>query len=362
MKILGTLIYYPLLFISIVLTLLLVISGWSGYLPVKHFPILSLAGMAFPAILSLNILALVSWLVFHPRTSLLHIAALLLTIQPALTYSPLNFKSQSHECEADEIRFLSYNTYGFGLWKNGLKGPERNNPILQYLEKSEADVICLQECDSRIVRSYIDGTNNVMPELSNIGETGNKSAVILSRWPIIQSDEIKFEESYNGCLYCRILIGNDTLAIYNCHFQSFGLSQDEIDEYNHIITHPQDYEEYRNSKSVLKKLMAAGIKRAEQVDAIAGMLEKETARYVILCGDFNDTPLSYAHHRIARLLTDAYRQAGTGPGISYNRNRLYFRIDHVFCGNAITPLKCKTDRSIKTSDHYPVIAHLKLQK
>lgn len=361
MGIISKIIYYPLFCISLILAAALVTSGWSGYLPVKIFPLLSLTEMAFPAILLTNAMALILWLLLRPRSSWPQIAALLLVIPPTLTYSPLNFKSREHKCGEDEIRLLSYNTFGFGLWKNGLGGPQEDNPVLQYILKSNADIICIQEANSAMTYRYLYGSRNVMTALPNTGKSDNGEMLILSRWPVIETREITFEDTRNKSLYCRILIGEDTMAVYSCHFQSFGLSQDDIDEYNHIITHPQNYEEYGNSKPVLKKLMAAGIKRADQVGIITDMISHETARYIILCGDFNDTPLSYSHRKIAGLLNDAYRESGFGPGISYNRNRLYFRIDHVFCNDAVTPLKCRVDRSIRTSDHYPVITHLKIQ-
>ena len=359
-NIISKIIYYPLFCVSLILAAALVASGWSGYLPVRYFPILSLAGMAFPVILLPNIAMLIVWLSIHPRLSWPHLAALLLVIPPTLTYSPLNFKSASHECGENEIRLLSYNTMGFALWGKNTESPDRDNTILQYIAASNADIICIQEGSPKMLSEYLQGSGSMIPGLPNICKTADGEMFVLSEWPVTESREIDFEDSHNKALYCRILIGGDTLAVYNCHLQSFGLSKDDIDEYNRIITHPQDYEKYGDSKPVLKKLIAAGAKRAGQTDIITDMIRHETARYIILCGDFNDTPLSYSHRKVAELLDDAYRKSGFGPGISYHMDRLYFRIDHVFCNDAFTPLKCRVDRSIKTSDHYPVITHLKL--
>ena len=51
---------------------------------------------------------------------------------------------------------------------------------------------------------------------------------------------------------------------------------------------------------------------------------------------------------------DSRIEAGWGPGFSYNRNFLYFRIDHLFVNKGFKVLKCRVDNSISASDHYPL--------
>jgi len=75
---------------------------------------------------------------------------------------------------------------------------------------------------------------------------------------------------------------------------------------------------------------------------------------MLVCGDFNDSPLSYAHRVIGEGLCDVFVEAGAGPGFTYNQNHFYFRIDHIFATPAFRVLECKVDRSIRASDHYPV--------
>ena len=58
------------------------------------------------------------------------------------------------------------------------------------------------------------------------------------------------------------------------------------------------------------------------------------------------------------MLDDAYASSGNGPGISYNRNKLYYRIDHILHSQQFKAYKCTVDRSIKVSDHYPIFSFL----
>lgn len=310
-------------------------------------------GMAFPAILVINLLFLLIWLIFWKRALWLPLLTIALTIKPILTYSPLHLSKEPVESSDGVIKVLSYNTLYFN------NKTDTENPVLSYIDNCGADLICLQESNSGVLKSAIKRNKDFLPGHKFSCHTVNMST--LSRWPIIEWKEIKFPDSGNCCLYSRILIGSDTIAVYNCHFQSFGLNQDEIDDYNHLIDNPKNTASYKGSKSALKKLMRAAVKRAGQGTMIAEMIEKENARYILLCGDFNDTPLSYTHRVIAKRLTDVYAASGFGPGISYNRNRLYFRIDHTFCNKSLKPIHCHVDKSIKDSDHYPEISYLRLQ-
>ena len=79
---------------------------------------------------------------------------------------------------------------------------------------------------------------------------------------------------------------------------------------------------------------------------------------VILTGDFNDSPISYAHRRLASELTDCYIASANGPGISYHYNCFYVRIDNIMCSEHWTPYECRVDNTIKASDHYPIVCKL----
>ena len=59
-----------------------------------------------------------------------------------------------------------------------------------------------------------------------------------------------------------------------------------------------------------------------------------------------------------RNLKDAYTMSGNGPGLSYNRSGMYFRIDNIFISDSWKPYGATVDRSIKESDHYPIYCYL----
>jgi endonuclease/exonuclease/phosphatase (EEP) superfamily protein YafD len=81
-----------------------------------------------------------------------------------------------------------------------------------------------------------------------------------------------------------------------------------------------------------------------------------------VCGDFNDTPISYARRTIAQGLTDCFQTTGRGLGLSYNQKGFYFRIDHVLCSPDLQPFNCQVDDEMDASDHYPVVCYLKMRE
>jgi endonuclease/exonuclease/phosphatase family metal-dependent hydrolase len=82
---------------------------------------------------------------------------------------------------------------------------------------------------------------------------------------------------------------------------------------------------------------------------------------VILCGDFNDTPASYAYHLISTDLLDAFVENGNGFGRTYAGKFPQFRIDYIMHSK---DLKCtKFTRSEETlTDHFPITAYLRPSK
>ena len=84
---------------------------------------------------------------------------------------------------------------------------------------------------------------------------------------------------------------------------------------------------------------------------------------IIVCGDFNDSPVSYTHHRIASCgLTDAFVAAGNGLGRSFNRDAIVVRIDNILHSKHWKAYRCEVDDSNKDSDHYPIACYLKRLK
>jgi len=108
------------------------------------------------------------------------------------------------------------------------------------------------------------------------------------------------------------------------------------------------------------KLKTAYIKRAEQVDSISAHINN-CPHPVIVCGDFNDTPVSYAYRKLTRGLKDAFITTGKGLGNTYLGIFPSFRIDYILHSLDFVPLIFEKV-NVELSDHYPIICILDLKK
>lgn len=156
-------------------------------------------------------------------------------------------------------------------------------------------------------------------------------------------------------------LGSDTVLVVNSHLESTRLTEEERSNFKRIVK--GDLERNvaeQESRKLIDRLAESTRLRAPQVDVLDDYLDTISGRHpLLLCGDFNDGPISYAHYVVASHLTDCFAESGFGAGISYHANAFYVRIDHVFCSDHWQPLSTKVDKNMTISDHYPLVCRLK---
>lgn len=360
MKLIGKIITYPILFVNIIAAMLLYICCYGSLIaPEGDMPLMTLSGLAFPVFIVINLFFIIFWLLFWAKGALISSFMLIICAGPCLDYFPLNFKARNYVRTENDIKIISYNTEGFGAKTNGDRN--KSNPLLAYITSQNADIICLQESLINVLAEK-KRDKKFLPEYPYCEYSSIGNIACLSKYPIIDAEGIGFGNGTgNSYLYCRILVNSDTLALYNCHLESNRLSEENINEYWQFIGNPTEESTYNGSKTVIRKLMDSSKARAEQAEIISDRIKAETAKYTIVCGDLNDTPLSYTHKLFEKDLTDSHSAAGFGAGISYHQHYLYYRIDHIFASKNIKSRHCWIDNNIKDSDHYPICAILTLE-
>ncbi len=317
------------------------------YISPDTMPRLSLLTLAFPVFLAVDLLFIVFWLLFHARLAWVPIAGALVIGSYILDYCPLNFGSNDGESSDSTLTIVSYNV---GYMRND----EQRAELLQFIKTIDADIFCIQE----IGGYYFKKNKAVLDSMSySILQIG--TAAILSRHPFLSDTlHIDYPTRQNNSVACWIDYRGDSLFVINNHLESNMLSPEEKDNYTNAITEP-DRESIKNSSRVLlSKLSEAIAYRGEQTDTIRAIAERQAGHSTIVCGDFNDTPISYTYQRLARLLSSAYRETGFGPGFTYTRRSFPVRIDHLFFSKDWTCTSCRIERTVLSSDHYPLIVRL----
>lgn len=348
-----------LLFIFIAINILIVMAmnfcAYTAYLPPQTYPNWSYFGLIFPVFLVLDALFIVFWLVVKWKLASIPIVGMLLCAGSVRTYFPINIPATPPE---GALKFMSYNVYGFGEKTNYAKWDD--NQIINYIMLSDADIVCLQEADKIGLKPVKKLLEKFYPYQSY---DKNAKAVMgcLSKYPILSAKVIDYVSNSNCSYAYEIKVNEDTILVVNNHLESYKLSDNDKAQYKEILKKPEDDDADEKYLSLVAKLAKANALRGAQADSIAAYIARSPHKYKIVCGDFNDSPLSYVHHTLTSELKDAYTESGNGPGLSYNRSGMYFRIDNILVSENIETYWAIVDKKIKKSDHYPISCYLKFE-
>jgi len=315
-------------------------------------------GLAYPYLLLLNILIVIVWAMFLKFEAFISVVVIVIGINHFSNF--INF-SKSKGDISDSFKVLSYNVHLFNLFESrNVKNSEKE--IINFLKEQDADIICLQEffiegnvaAKERSMRASLGGKYSSY--LKTIRHRGNIASgiMILTKYPIVGRGEIVHPESASLTIYADILMNQDTLRIYNNHLQSFSLGKLERTLLEDFI---REEEKMNKVKELWVSLKKGFVKRSLQVQALKEHIN--SSKYpVIVAGDFNDTPVSYAYRNIRKGLNDSFVNSGHGAGFTYRGNYPPNRIDYILYDKTITNSHFETIR-VKYSDHYPIIAWFK---
>ncbi|MBQ6965240.1 MAG: endonuclease/exonuclease/phosphatase family protein [Bacteroidaceae bacterium] len=356
MKLLKTI---PLiLFIAINLFVIVAMNfcAYTSCLPPQHHAHLSYFGLMFPVFLVSDAVFVVFWLIFKWRLTVLPLMGMLLCADSVRAYFPLNVPT---DVPSGSIKILSYNVMAFGKDTSDEWG---KNNIMNYLMASGADVICLQEARKSLIDACIDSVKTLYPYYK-LELRADNYMICFSKFPIDSIAMIDYPTETNYSFVYNIMVGEDTLMLINNHLESYRLSPEDKEDYKSIIQnyrHPEQNGSEMKYMNLTGKLAEHDSIRGMQTDSVAAFVERHEGCYIVTCGDFNASPISYTHHRLTQCLDDAYTRTGNGAGTSYNRSGMYFRLDHIFVTPNIMAYGARVDKSIDESDHYPIYCYIKL--
>lgn len=339
-----------LLILNTLWGLLLIMGAYSAYCPTRVGILLELL---FPLNLFVCVAFLFVWLAYNPRYIWVPVAALVLAWGGIARYCPIH-KPQQPDNSTPGFTLMTYNVY-FLLDYEGSDTPQ--NRTISFLLAQDADLVCLQEAPEladpnlslKVTQAQIDSIHTRYPYRIPTSHGMN----FLSKYPARLLFDTVYSESSAVAAY-QVQIGKREVTIVNQHMESIGLTQTDKELYHEITAHPNtDYLD-EVKKHLLSKLANAAQARNKQADLTAERIEGLTGN-VIVCGDFNDSPLSYAVRRFRRMgFRNAYNELGLGPGITYHANRFWFRIDHILYKGNMEARWLERLR-YKSSDHYPLL-------
>lgn len=139
MKHIGRLALFLCLAVNAFFIGMLLLTAYSPYINPEVHPVQSCLGLTFPIFLVINFCFLIFWLIVRYRFALVPLLGFLLCYPQLRTYMPVNPGTAGQP--ENSIKLLSYNIMSFG----NMKKENGQNPILNYIKNSNADIVCMQE-------------------------------------------------------------------------------------------------------------------------------------------------------------------------------------------------------------------------
>lgn len=339
---------------------LLLLSYLSVLINPAKFWFISLFGLFFVPLALVNFILLITALFLRSRAALIPLIALLPSLMFLSTIVQPPFKNSKGDLEVNQskLKVISYNVGRFALYdKNSDISSEEacTDSLFKWLIKQDADIICLQEMYINTdgdAKTYLkeklkDYSSELYINSDGTGWCGN---VTLSRVPAISKGKIEFDNSSNLAFFSDYCFGDSKFRVFNCHFESYNISL------SHLATSFEKKEEIIYETG--GKMKTSIVRRPKQVGQVLKNIE-ECPIEALICGDFNDTPMSYTYFRMRKDRNDSFVKAGTGFGATYSALWPLLRIDYIMFPDAYKVLSHSTPR-LKYSDHYPVIAEIVL--
>jgi len=342
--------------LSIASAISLLLAYLAPYVHPNSFPIIPVFGLAYPVIVFVFLGCMITQLFFRiwwaTGMFVLFITGISLHIR-TLTFGSGDEKPKN----TPSFKVMSYNVHLFDVYnKDPQLADQSRRDILHFLKRESPEVVCFQEFYQQDLPTDFVTKDTIVPLLGfvdyqeryahRISGRRNFGIALFSKYPIVEKGEVRFDtdlESFNFAIYSDIAFKGDTIRVYNVHLQSIrlngkdkaALAQEESGFFNAI-----------------GKVMGAFPERAKQAKRLMKHLKK-SPHPVIVCGDFNDTPLSYTYQRFHNTLTDAWRNCRTGIGKTYAGEIPAGRIDYIFHSESIGSYDFKIQEKA-LSDHYAI--------
>lgn len=318
---------------------------------VWFFPLL---GLAAPAVYVTGFVLMLYWIIRWRRGRALTMVVLVVLglFKVPLFWRPeLRREYGGESYERNTFKVMTYNVRNF----YGEGGQSSVGNVVRLIEGVNPDVICLQEFNARLADED-DAFAEILERYESARFSRKQSSdgplVILSKYRIIRSGVVLAPHT---SVWADLLMGDDTVRLFNNHLYSTAIKASDSD---YLTRHEFLADTAREDKfrSMADRFRENSVLRAAQVDSIVRVVGDVRTRRIV-CGDFNDTPMSYVYRQMARELDDAFAECGSGYSHTFRGFFNTLRIDYVLRSAGfitrsyeVLPAEC--------SDHLPVVVRL----
>lgn len=303
-----------------------------------HWALPALAGLGLP-VFGAVLLAATAGVLRRRRMGWAVGFALLVAVSASLyrhVWGGFGWGCPEGQAEVPSLKAMGWNVRLYDRY--GWLGAGTREGIFEAVEAEGPDVLCLQEHfrdpDPRTfpvegpMRSAMAAKGQGQVGLHEVwakGKAGRRFGVATwSRHPIVGRESISFGTSSNNvCAVTDIVWQDDTVRVFNGHFASLHFGTEDYAALNEGVPDAE------GRQRIWSRMKEAYVARVAQVGRVMEAVAR-SPHPVLLCGDFNDVPISWALEEVRSQLRDAhdvrsFRMDGTWQGAIPG-----VRIDHIF--------------------------------
>lgn len=344
-----------LILINLVAAALMAGGFLSRFISPEQTWVLAFLGLIFPFLAAINVAFLIYWLILFKKPVWISLIALILVI-PGLNSTLKFIKDEKQGGSGEKFSVMTYNVRLFDVF-NWSGEANTGTQLLDFAGGEKVDIVCFQEFMtnnsealnlSRIKSRLPDNPYSYI-DYNYQAYKRKHGLAIFSSYPVISGKKGHFPGTRNMFIYADIKLPTDTVRVINAHLESIHLNYQQYNLIDSLNVNQNNRQEIRK---IVSNIREAFSKRAEQVAILNEEIE-ESPHPVVLCGDFNDTPVSYAYRSLRKNLKDSFMESGSGLSTTYKEFIIPLRIDYIMHSPELVS-SGHTVPDVRFSDHKPV--------
>lgn len=356
---------------NIVIGVLFLAGANVKYFNPEQWWFLSLFTLLLPYLLLILVLFAIFWLVMRSGWIILSLVVIAVSWHAVKNIFPVHFSNGfSLQKQPGDIRVMSWNVELFNIlhYKDH---PQNKQTIIDLINKYDPDIACFQEMVAGENKKAINYFPTIQKALKftdylysyqvkdDFDKYHHFGIIVFSKFPIVRKQTlVNNPNNYNSTFqFIDILVGKDTIRVFNVHLQSLKFSKVNLNYLDSGKVPSQG--NISESKNIISKIKMGVLKRASQANFIKDELD-HSPYPVIVCGDFNDVPVSYAYETIGKGLQNAFVEKGSGISRTFSSISPTLRIDNIFADEQFKIVQFTRIKKL-LSDHFPIVADLKFE-
>ena len=312
---------------NIICILLMLLAYSAQYISPVHYTWIAFIGLAYLPILISNVFFVIWWAIHRNKMFIYSLVAILIGFNVLFNHISIRF-SESEKTNTNKIKILTYNVHNFRMETHDKKKSHKYyKEIVAFVKKENPKIACFQEffssawkdslANDSLIKNLKFKNHYYLNYITKSKKVVTDALAIFTDYPIINKGFLSNIEKERYVIFADLIINEDTVRLYNIHLTSIHLGT-AIDS--------------AEAKSAYKLWKAFNM-RAAEVDLLKKEMQ-ESPYPIILCGDFNDTPASYAYTQLSADLKDSFKAAGTTIGNTYYWDWTPVRIDNILHNKA----------------------------